>query len=121
MASNSLHPETASGEPIEQLNAELERGSSDSDMQEQLEVFFDKQEVQRRRASLAHETRPVRPGAKRQKTSCFVHAMLEAKVKAGHMTPNQEGLAQSQPSDKDTPPPPYEMVEHRQSRLLTKK
>ena len=120
-----LKPETANGEPYEQPE-QIELGSSDSDgMGEQLEVIFDKQDAQRRRASMAHEANPTRPSHKRQKTGCFVHSLLESKVKAGHYTPNQEGLSQGQPSDKEHPMLEKTDAEpnehHRHSRLLTKK
>ena len=116
---------TATGEEIEQQETVLDIASSDSDgMQEQLEVIFDKHDPQRRRASLAPDSKPRRPGHQRQKTGCFVHALLESRVKSGQFKANEEGLAQAQPSDKDNTSlqnGAEQHTNHTQSRLLTKK
>lgn len=121
MVSNGPPLETATGEEIEQPAIGVEYASSESDgVQEQLEVIFDKRDAQRRRASLVPEERPKRPSSKRLKTGCFVHALLEEKMQAGHWTPNSEGKAQVQPSDKDAATPPHAPEGHTQSRLLTK-
>lgn len=112
----------------EEQETELGYGSSESEsMQEQLEVIFDKHDAQRRRASLATDDPPkkTRPGQKRQKTACFVHALLGNRVRSGAWAPNEEGLSQSQPSDKDYPAAGEngneDHPQHTQSRLLTKK
>ncbi len=121
MASNGVDPETANGEPYE-VPEEIDFGSSDSEgMQERLEVIFDKQDVQRRRASLAPQDRPSRPSKKRQKTECFLHAMLEARMKEGQFSPNKAGVAAAHPTDKTPPELLEDQVVHRESRLLTKK
>ena len=124
MDSNSLHPEVANGEPVEEVEEqpEVQLSSSDSEgLNDHLEVIFDKHDAQRRRASLASEPRP-KPSHRRQKTSCFVHSLLGNRVRSGSWEQNQEGLAQHAPSDKDRRLTPDADAEHHtQSRLLTKK
>jgi NAD+ kinase len=127
MASNQLNPQTANGEPYE-VSEEVELGSSDGEsMQERLEVVFNTKDAQRRRASMVSSAKPSRPGNPRQKTGCFLHAMLGGNVKKGHFAPNPASISASQPSDKDHPAdysqvmPAGEDEVHRQSRLLTKK
>ncbi len=122
MSSDHNNPKTANGESYEEQET-VDLGSSDSEgVQERLEVFFDKKDAQRRRASLANgSTRPQRPGNSRQKTGCYLHAMLEGRVKDGHFSANPAGNRAAQPSDKDYPSPPNEQEAVRQSRLLTKK
>lgn len=96
--------------------------SSDSEgLEGQLEVIFDRQEAQRRRASLVSDANPQRPSSSRMKTSCFVHSLLEAKTKAGQWTPSQESINAERPADKDTPMAHDDERRHTQSRLLTKK
>lgn len=116
----STHP---NGETIEDPVGEVDPGSSDSEgyTREQVEVSFGSSTSQRRRASLASGSRPGRPSNPRLKTSCFVHTLLHNGVKSGQLTPNQEGLAQDAPSDKDTLTPDLRADSHTQSRLLTKK
>ena len=130
MASEHISPDVARVASNEEQVLELDYGSSDSDgVQQQLEVSFDKQDPQRRRASLYSEDKPHsnRPSQKRQKTSCFVHSLLESRVKSGAWAPNEEGLAQSQPSDKDhttsenAAASAATQVQNTHSRLLTKK
>lgn len=98
---------------------------SESALHEKLEVVFDQTESQRRRASMntGGSARPPRPSRQRQRTSCFVHALLEEKSKTGHWTPSQEGLVSDRPADKDTPTSHDRDAEskHTQSRLLSKK
>lgn len=121
MASTSLHP---NGEAIEEpiQEPELQLSSSDSEgVHHQLEVTFDSQISQRRRASMVPDSRPKRPSNKRQKTSCFVHSLLQNHVKSDHWVPNQEGLAQHAPADKYVPTADDKAESHTQSRLLTKK
>lgn len=129
MASNGIHPEAVDGDTAGRVLGEyqphhdLDGGESDSDgVHEKLEVIFDQQDTQRRRASLVPQP-GQRPSSRRQKTSCFVHALLEEKAKSGHWTPSQEGLTQSRPADKDTPTPHDgdDVQKPTQSRLLTKK
>lgn len=91
--------------------------TSDSDgLSEQLEVYFDKKDSQRRRASMVTTT--GRPPNSRQMTSCFVHSLLEDSMKS----PSQVGLDQGMRNtvDKD-----LDLLQgasqHTQSRLLTKK
>ncbi|EMC97961.1 hypothetical protein BAUCODRAFT_409114 [Baudoinia panamericana UAMH 10762] len=99
-------------------------GSDEDGVHEKLEVIFDQQEAQRRRASLVPQTDgSKRPSSQRQRTSCFVHSLLEEKSKAGHWTPSEDGLTQGRPADKDTPTQHNGDGSHRhtQSRLLTKK
>jgi NAD+ kinase len=128
---STLHPEavngTAIGRALDEYQADrnLNPGESDSDsVHEQLEVIFDQQDAQRRRASLVpQDGRPHRPTSKRQRTSCFVHALLEENSKSGHWKPSEEGLMRDRPADKDTPTLHDQDDGHRhtQSRLLTKK
>ena len=123
----TLTPEAARITSHEEKKLEMEYGSSDSEgLQEQLEVMFDKHETQRRRASLATDDQPLptRPSQKRQKTACFVHSLLESKVKSGAWAPNEEGFAQAHPSSKEHPTSENGVASnapHTQSRLLTKK
>ncbi|KAK5115799.1 hypothetical protein LTR85_009393 [Meristemomyces frigidus] len=140
MASNALHPEAVNGEHPDRVLGEYQStsgvgegsGSDSEGVHDQLEVIFDKQEGQRRRASLApgggtvsSSSASKRPSSHRQRTSCFVHALLEEKSKSGHWTPSEEALAQSRPADKDSPAHPHDegsfSPRHTQSRLLTKK
>ena len=121
-----LNPEAARMPSHEEKKLELEYGSSDSEgTQEQLEVFFEKHDSQRRRASVAdQQPKTSRPGHKRQRTACIVHSMLEGRVKSGAFVPNAEGLIQGQPSDKDHSGAENggaPQATHTQSRLLTKK
>ena len=97
--------------------------SSDSDgRHEQLEVFFDKKLAQRRRASMATGPEsPNRSSSRRQRTSCFVHSLLEENSKDGQWTPSQENEASNRMADKDTPMRHDSVERHTQSRLLTKK
>ena len=122
MDTNGLHPTTATGEPIEELEEHtVLSGSSDSEGQnEHLEVIFDKHDAQRRRASIAAE-RSKRPSHKRQKTACFVHSLLGNRVNPALSEKSEDGLAQHTISDKDGPSPDAEVEDHTQSRLLTKK
>ncbi|TKA64840.1 hypothetical protein B0A55_08288 [Friedmanniomyces simplex] len=96
---------------------------SDSDgVHEQLEVIFDQSAAQRRRASLNPGT-SNRPSSQRQKTSCFVHQLLEEKSKSGQWTPSTDILS-DRTADKETPEDQRngdETQRHTQSRLLTKK
>lgn len=94
---------------------------SDSDShQEELEVIFDRKSDYRRRASLATSNdHPIRPGSKRQRTSCFVHSLLEEKARTGSWSPNHASVASQKPADKDVAP--EQAQAHTQSRLLTKK
>lgn len=119
MASSGPHP---NGEPIEEPHSDAGYHSSDSEgLHHQLEVTFDSQASQRRRASMTPDPKQKRPPANRQKTSCFVHTLIQNHVKSGNWTPNQEGLAQHTPQDKDIPTPDVRAETHTQSRLLTKK
>jgi NAD+ kinase len=119
MATN-LSPATANGEPYEVPEA-VDFHSSDSEgVQERLEVFFDSHDVQRRRASMV-TSKPQRPGNARQKTGCFLHSMLEGRVKEGHFQATQKAIDFSQPTDKDNTTPTHDYESHRQSRLLTKR
>ncbi|KAK0827729.1 hypothetical protein LTR73_005331 [Friedmanniomyces endolithicus] len=101
-------------------------GSIDSDsddVHEQLEVIFDQTAAQRRRASLTPNNEK-RPSSRRQKTSCFVHQLLEEKSMSGQWTPSKDGLMNERKADKDTPEDHQtgdETPRHTQSRLLTKK
>ncbi|KAK5704064.1 hypothetical protein LTR97_003077 [Elasticomyces elasticus] len=101
-------------------------GSIDSDsdgVHEKLEVIFDQSAAQRRRASI-NPDHSKRPSSHRQKTSCFVHQLLEEKSKSGHWTPSKDGLLNDKPADKDSPAEVHDGEEtprHTQSRLLTKK
>ncbi|WPG99528.1 Hypothetical protein R9X50_00234300 [Acrodontium crateriforme] len=111
---------------MDDREVELDVGmSSDSDgVNEQLEVFFDKQQSQRRRASLVETpgTASKRPGHSRQLTSCFVHSLLEEKARLSHKEPkNLEGMMSSTHIDKGTAIPQDAQNGHTQSRLLTKK
>jgi NAD+ kinase len=92
--------------------------SDSEELSEQLEVVFDKQNTQRRRASMAPES--DRPPATRQKTSCFVHSLLQEKSRAGNQIapPLDENL--HAPADKD-PDQAQDGSAHSHSRLLTKK
>ncbi|KAK4505586.1 hypothetical protein PRZ48_003549 [Zasmidium cellare] len=91
--------------------------SSDSEgISEQLEVVFERQDAQRRRASLVPDS-ARRPHSSRKRTSCFVHSLLEDKAKKGQLTVNDDGL--HKPADKETEHP--QDGQHTQSRLLTKK
>lgn len=133
MASDATYPEAVNGENPVRVFGEYQSNSgtgeasgSDSEgVHDQLEVIFDKQNGLRRRASLAPGggSASKRPSSHRQRTSCFVHSMLEEKSKSGHWTPSEEGLAQSRPADKDSPLHPHDegSPRHTQSRLLTKK
>jgi len=134
MASNHLHPIAADTDSADRKIGEYQPdgdfgGSSSDDeggIHDQLEVVFDKQEAQRRRASLAHddasERKSKRPSQQRQGTSCFVHSLLEEKSKSGHWSPSAEGMLANRPADKDTPTPHDEgETRQTQSRLLTKK
>ncbi|KAK4630838.1 NAD(+) kinase [Fulvia fulva] len=97
---------------------EHHRNSSDSEgISELLEVIFDKQDAQRRRASMVPET-AGRPKHQRQATSCFVHSLLEEKTRAGDYFVKEDTL--HEPGDKHTEHNP-EQGNHTQSRLLTKK
>lgn len=123
MASTGLHPNgEAIEEPFQEQEPELHLSSSDSEgIHDQLEVTFDSQRSQRRRASLTPPSRSKRPGYNRQKTSCFVHSLLQNHVKSENGVLNQEGLAQHAPADKDTSTADDKAESHTQSRLLTKK
>ncbi|KAK4553866.1 hypothetical protein LTR86_009041 [Recurvomyces mirabilis] len=131
MTSNTLQPESANGQSHNREVGEYNNdhdfvsGESDSDgLHEQLEVVFDRNDSQRRRASLRPSIdRPSRPSSQRQRTSCFVHSLLETQSKNGQWTPSREGQAVSRTADKDTPTPHDQNGEtrHMQSRLLTKK
>jgi NAD+ kinase len=102
---------------------------SDSGLHEQIEIIFDQQEAQRRRASMVPSagsgtaSRQKRPSSHTQKTSCFVHSLIEERSKNGHWEPSPEGLTQGRTADKNTPTPKEEdaLAKHTQSRLLTKK
>lgn len=131
MASSSLNPDAANGDSTERVLGEYQAdhavdGSVDSDsdgVHDQLEVIFDQQAAQRRRASMNPAT-SKRPSSHRQKTSCFVHALLEEKSKSGHWTPSKDGLLNEKPADKDSPldgDAGDAEGKHVQSRLLTKK
>ena len=123
VCTSPLHPSTP---PIFNPSADVRNErhhdqplNSDSDSyQEELEVIFDRRSDYRRRASLA-STRE-RPTHKRQRTSCFVHSLLEGKASAGTYSPNHAGLTSDRPADK-TVPPESPVQAHTQSRLLTKK
>lgn len=119
MAPKTEHP---NGEEVEEpLPAgDAEIGSSDSDgTYDPMEVIFDKADPQRRRASLASGKRP---GNARQKTSCFVHALLQKPIKPGESTPSSDGRDQDATTDKNANNHTDSNVEHHtQSRLLTKK
>lgn len=93
--------------------------TSDSDVQQAVEVTFDSNSPSRRRSSLI-TSNSKRPSHKRTSTSCFVHSLLEEKHHQGSWTPSGEGLAQERPADKQTGTPPGH-ESHTQSRLLTKK
>jgi len=74
------------------------------------------------------DTESKRLGSSRQKTSCFVHSLLESHARSTNGTPNQEGLAQHSPQDKGagsdgtgSSTPDSRVEGHTQSRLLTKK
>ncbi|KAK5132009.1 hypothetical protein LTR08_000430 [Meristemomyces frigidus] len=146
MASNSLGIEATAGEAaVDRVVGEYQgdgtyaatgSGSDGEGVQDQLEVIFDKQHGTRRRASLAPGggSASRRPTSSRQKTSCFVHALLEEKSKSGHWTPSAEALAQARPADKASPVVPNGggggggggadgavTPKPTQSRLLTKK
>lgn len=86
-------------------------------------MVFDSSEPARRRSSLVEEqksSRPKRPGSSRQRTSCFVHTLLQEKRHDGAYTPSDEGMKAQKTADKDTGTPPN-TDRHTQSRLLTKK
>ncbi|TKA69820.1 hypothetical protein B0A55_07508, partial [Friedmanniomyces simplex] len=130
MTSNDLTPEAASNDTAERILGEYQADhaidasmDSDSDgVHEQLEVIFDQSAAQRRRASLNPST-SNRPSSQRQKTSCFVHQLLEEKSKSGQWTPSTDILS-DRTADKDTPEDQHngdETQRHTQSRLLTKK
>jgi len=140
MASQSLQVPHPNGEEIEEQQPAIDEDaieealhealSSDSEgHHEPLEVTFDANtSPQRRRASMNPDTESKRPGASRQKTSCFVHSLLESHARSGNWTPNQEGLAQHSPQDKNgsgdgtgSSTPDAKAEGHTQSRLLTKK
>ncbi|TKA23546.1 hypothetical protein B0A50_07124 [Salinomyces thailandicus] len=136
MSSNTLHPEDTNGDSAVRVrgeyhpdhNAGRSGSGSDSDsdigLHERFEVIFDKGAAQRRRASLepGKGTRPSRPTSQRQRTSCFVHALLEDKTSSGQWTPSEEGMLSHRPADKDTGHPnPDGEAKHTQSRLLSKK
>jgi len=135
MASNAMNPDTplTNGGRSERLLGEYQadhgdhEGSDSDTLQDQLEVIFDHSEAQRRRASLASQDAavrqpPKRPSSQRQKTSCFVHALLEEKSKSASVVPSAEGITQGKPADKRTPTSLDAGPEkHTQSRLLTKK
>ncbi|KXT08976.1 hypothetical protein AC579_4029 [Pseudocercospora musae] len=90
--------------------------TSDSDgLSEQLEVIFDKQDAQRRRASLVPSS--GRPKSGRKRTDCVVHGLLAAKMRPG--SPIKPDESMHRPSDKEIEPQSEE--HHVQSRLLTKK
>ncbi|KAK3111020.1 hypothetical protein LTR53_014114 [Teratosphaeriaceae sp. CCFEE 6253] len=130
MASGTLHPDTANGDSPEDARRESHSdhamdNSSDSDgVHDTLEVIFDQKAAQRRRASL-NPTDWRRPSSRQQKTSCFVHSMLEAHGRSGQWTPSADGKLNERSADKDSlgePERDGEAVErHMQSRLLTKK
>nr|POF14099.1 nad(+) kinase [Quercus suber] len=117
---NSDHLTQSLGQEVGQGDNDL-GGSSDSDgLQEQLEVIFDKQDATRRRASLVSDANK-RPSNNRNRTSCFVHQMLEERSKPGNLTPQPEESS-TKPSDKGHMQPRHGSPErHTQSRLLTKK
>ncbi|GAB7357902.1 hypothetical protein MBLNU230_g0070t1 [Neophaeotheca triangularis] len=95
--------------------------TDDEGIHQQLEVIFDKGSQNRRKASLSASD-SKRPGASRQRTSCFVHTLLEGVHKSKQsVTPSAEGLTQGKPTDKDSGGPPDGIERHTQSRLLTKK
>lgn len=104
--------------------------TSDSEgLSEQLEVIFSQQADKRRRASLREDdaeeeerapSRPSRPHSTRKRTSCFVHAMLEARMQ----TNTQANVIPEdlyRPADKQSSPTTPDGQAHTQSRLLTKK
>ncbi|GAB7347132.1 hypothetical protein MBLNU459_g3256t1 [Dothideomycetes sp. NU459] len=93
--------------------------TSDSEVQQALEVVFDSNAPNRRRSSLVNNN-SKRPAHKRTNTSCFVHALLEEKHQQGSWAPSGEGASQERPADKETGTPPGHEG-HTQSRLLTKK
>lgn len=103
--------------------------NSDSEgLSEQLEVIFNQQNDKRRRASLREQdgerasSRSSRPQVQKR-TSCFVHAMLEERFKAG-MRNSTQAIPEDlyRPGDKQSSPTtPDGNGQHTQSRLLTKK
>lgn len=114
-------------ESVRHMDAQLtinDQGHEETDSEgihEQLEVIFDKSSTNRRRASLT-PTNAKRPGPSRQRTSCFVHTLLEGAHRQNEAaTPSPEGLSQGKPADKDSGVPPDGIERHTQSRLLTKK
>lgn len=103
--------------------------NSDSEgLSEQLEVIFNQQNDKRRRASLREEdrertSRPSRPQSTRKRTSCFVHAMLEERFRAGTRSHRQANVIPEdlyRPGDKPSTPTTPDGQQHTQSRLLTK-
>ncbi|THY34425.1 ATP-NAD kinase [Aureobasidium pullulans] len=91
---------------------------SSDDGHEALEVVFEEQPQARRKSSIVKTN--MRPGPKRNNTSCIVHLGLEEKDDETMTEPSEEGVSMEKPADKLTGSPPNH-AEHTQSRLLTKK
>ncbi|KAF2734511.1 ATP-NAD kinase [Polyplosphaeria fusca] len=108
-------------ETVDYDGRSVHSANSAEDAQQTMEVEFVEEGIRRRKSSLAPSNTPaMRPVAVRQKTQCFVHALLEKH--GGSVTMKEpdpyEGLAQERLMDKD---PHNHSDQSQHSRLLTKK
>jgi len=91
----------------------------DDSVSEQLEVTFGSTNGRRRKSSL-NLSKQSRPGTTRQRTSCFVHGLLQDDRLHGDQTPHEELHAskQEKPADKVAHETPGSRTD---SRLLSKR